>query len=112
MACAAGGNGGVLRGAPVIDVADLVDAADGAVGGAGLSRCRYSRRTIFEGVLGQRLAGVAALLRAVVHQAVLADVHVARAGAATPVVRLAVRDVVLEVIEAREAGASPCAFIS
>jgi len=37
------------------------------------------------------------------HQAVFADVEVARAGAAPPVVLLAVRDVVLEIVELRVA---------
>src|SRR6202044_120038 len=54
------------------------------------------------GILRQRNAGVAALLRAVMHQAVLADVEIARAGAASPVVLQALGDIVLELIDARE----------
>ena len=41
---------------------------------------------------------MAALLRAPVHQAILADVQIARAGAAMPLVRLAVREFLLEPI--------------
>src|ERR1017187_3774944 len=63
------------------------------------------------GVLGQRNAGIAALLRAVVHQAVFADVEVARAGAAAPVVRLARGDCRLEVIEARVVHFFPAAHL-
>ena len=51
----------------------------------------------------ERNARIAALLRAPVHQAVLADVEIARAGAAPPVVRLALGDIVLETVDAREA---------
>src|SRR5580692_6349552 len=52
------------------------------------------------GILRQRLAGVASLLRAVMHQAVLADVEIARAGAAAPVVLFAVGDIVLKAVDA------------
>ena len=51
-------------------------------------------------VLLQGDAGVAALLRAVVHQAILADIQVAGAGAAAPLVGPALGDVVLEAIDA------------
>src|SRR6185369_11381176 len=44
---------------------------------------------------------MAALLRTVVHQAVLADIEVARAGAAPPLVRLAIRQVVLKAANPR-----------
>ena len=50
----------------------------------------------------ERNARIAALLRTIMHQAILADVEVARAGAAAPVVLLAARDVVLKSIDARE----------
>ena len=49
----------------------------------------------------ERRGREAALLRAVVHQAVFADVEVPRAGAASPVVRLAVGDGFLEIVDAR-----------
>src|SRR6185295_10583829 len=49
-------------------------------------------------------AGRAALLRAVMHQPVLADVEVARARAATPLVLLARGEVVLEPPQTRVLG--------
>src|SRR5271168_465620 len=51
----------------------------------------------------ERNSGITALLRAVVHQAVFADVEVARAGAAAPVVGLALGNVVLKSVDAGEA---------
>src|SRR5271169_2566225 len=51
-------------------------------------------------VLLHRYAGIAALLRAVVHQAVFADVEVARTCAAAPLVGPAIGNVVLEPAEA------------
>src|SRR5437763_14199890 len=47
-------------------------------------------------VVGERDAGRAALLRAVMHEAVFADVEIARARAATPVVRSPLREVLLK----------------
>ena len=78
-----------------------MDAAHGAVRGAGFLGQVFAA-DIFDRVFFERRAGVAALLRAVVHQAVLADIHVAGAGAALPVIGLALRDGVLEKIEPRE----------
>src|SRR5580658_10975255 len=51
----------------------------------------------------ERNPGIAALLGAIVHQPVFADVEIARAGAAAPIVRQALRDVVLEGVDAGEA---------
>ena len=67
--------------------------------GAQLFAVRNSRLTSSRGVFGERHAGVAALLRAVVHQAVFADIEVARAGAAAPVVGPALGDGFLELVE-------------
>ena len=92
-----------LRGAPVVNVADAVDAADSAVGRAGLCRQKLAL-DVCGGVVGQWHAGVAALLAAIVHQAVFADVEVARAGAAAPVIGQAFDDGFLEVIELRVVG--------
>ncbi len=89
-----------LRGAPVVKHADLLHAGDGAAHGAGLYGVEFTDN-IFAGVFGERRAGVAALLRAPVHQAILTDIEIAGAGAATPLVILAAGDVVLEVVEAR-----------
>src|ERR1035437_3409570 len=51
----------------------------------------------------QRNARIAALLRAVMHQAVFADVEIACSGAAAPLIGAAERDVVLKGIDASEA---------
>src|SRR5271165_3125776 len=56
---------------------------------------------ISDRVLLQRYAGIAPLLRAVVHQSVFADVEVTRPSAAAPLVGSAVGNVVLEPVEAR-----------
>ena len=89
-----------MRGAPVVNVADFVDAADGAVRGAAFGGEEFALDVV-GGVVGQRDAGVAALLAAVVHQAVFADVEIAGAGAATPVIRSALGNGGLKVVEAR-----------
>src|SRR5262245_59550998 len=76
-----------------------MDAADGAVRRARLRR-RELALDVLDGVVLQRNSRVAALLRAVVHEPLLADVEVARARAAAPVVRLAVGEVVLKAADA------------
>src|SRR6185295_14631032 len=53
----------------------------------------------FHRVLVERLGRIAALLRTVVHQSVLANIEIARPGAAAPLVFLAIRDIVLKVVE-------------
>ncbi len=88
-----------LRSAPVVDVRHLMHAGDGAVGGTGLLRQKFALY-IFSPIFRQWNAGPAALLRAIMHQPVFADVKVARSGAAAPVIRLAVDDGFLKVIEA------------
>jgi hypothetical protein len=93
----------VLPAAPEVDVGNLVHAGDRAARRAGFGGVVFAA-DIFERVFHQRLGRVAALLRAVVHQAVLADIEVARAGAAAPVILFAVRDVVLEIVDLRVAG--------
>lgn len=95
---------GPLRCAPVINVADLVDAADGAVGSAAFFGEEFSL-DVGGLVFGERNARVAALLGAVVDQSKLADINIACASPAAPVVGLAVGDGFLEVIEARVAAA-------
>src|ERR1700681_4226273 len=57
---------------------------------------------ILHGVLIQRNCGPAALLRAVMHQPVLADIKKPAAGAAMPVIRQSSADVLLKMIEMRE----------
>lgn len=61
---------------------------------------------VFTGVFEERHAGIAALLGAVMDQALLADVNVAAAGAAAPINGLAQRDIFLEPGEVGEAAPS------
>src|SRR4029077_14397192 len=83
-----------LRSAPVIDVGSLVYARHRAVRCAALLGEKFAAN-VFHRVVLQRCAGKSALLRAVVHQPVFADVYVTRARAASPLVRLAMRNIVL-----------------
>src|SRR5271156_450000 len=100
---------GVCRGAgveslgraPSIDGRNLVHAGHGAARGTGFFGEEFAVALLI-GVFHDRNARIAALLRAVVDQAVFADVEIARACAAAPVVFPAARDVVLEFIYARE----------
>src|ERR1700704_5790483 len=58
---------------------------------------------IVPGVGCERNRRITALLRAVMHQSVFADVEIAGAGTAAPVVGQALRDVVLESVDAGKA---------
>src|SRR4051812_31772722 len=81
-------------------------------GGLMNARYRAERRTalgtrrfasqIFRRVVNERNAGPAALLRAVMHQPVFADIQKAAAGAAVPVIRQPSPDVFLKMIEMRK----------
>src|SRR5256714_13417068 len=90
----------LLRVAPVVEDGDLVSAGHCAERRAPLLRVVLALdvglRVLLDGD-----AGRAALLRAVVHESVLADVEVARAGATAPGVGLARGEVVLEPPQAR-----------
>lgn len=55
---------------------------------------------IIQGVVHQRDARIAALLRAPVDEAVFADIEIPRSGTAAPLVRFAARNIMLELIEA------------
>src|SRR5579884_275810 len=90
-----------LRVAEEVEVRDLMHAGDGAVRGAALLG-QVLAPHIGRGISGQRAGRIAALLRAVVNQAVLADVQITPAGAAAPVARLPTDDRVLEVVDLRE----------
>ena len=72
-----------------VDHCDAVHAGDGAVGRAGFARGVFAieigLRVVFE-----RDGGIAALLRAVVDEAVLTYIKVAGPGPASPLVRLAI----------------------
>ncbi len=77
------------------------------------ARNRAMRRTAFfrhilspdvvERILLQRGAGISALLRAIMHQPVLADIEITRAGAAAPLVGTSLRNIVLKGVDAGEA---------
>src|SRR5579883_3390610 len=88
----------VLRAAPEIEVRHLVHTRHRAARGAFLHGAVFAADVV-DRVFHQRLGRIAALLRTVVHQAVLADVEIAGAGAASPLVLDAVRDVVLEIVD-------------
>src|SRR5215469_5897780 len=63
--------------------------------------CEELAANVGYGIALQRNSRVATLLRTVVHQPVFADIQIARACTASPVVGSAVRDVFLEPVEAR-----------
>src|SRR5438067_1904919 len=94
------GHGPFLRRAPVVDVGDLVHAGNGAMGCASFFG-EVLAADVVKAVSLKRHAGIAALLRAVVDQAVLAYIKIAGAGATSPVVGASIGDVLLEVIELR-----------
>src|ERR1700712_2457125 len=87
-----------LRSAPMVDIAHLVDAGDRTVRRTTLLR---QELPLYVGalVVGQRHTRITPLLRAVVHQPKLTDIQVPSPSAATPVVRLSVRNCFLEMIE-------------
>src|ERR1700685_619233 len=90
-----------LRRAPEIHRRGLMHAGHRATRSTALLREKFAVALLVS-VLRQRNAGVAALLRAIMHQTILANVEIARAGATSPVVLQALGDVVLELIDARE----------
>src|SRR5580765_7838638 len=90
-----------LFAAPEIEVRDVVNAGYSAVGRAALFGDVFAAN-VLDRVFVQRLRRIAALLRAIVHEPVLADIQVARAGAALPLVRPPIRDRILEEVQARE----------
>src|SRR5437879_3499324 len=92
----------MLGRAPSVENRDLVHAGDGAVRGAALFGQVFAANVV-AGVGFERNSGVAALLRAIVHQSVFADIEIAGAGSAAPVVTFALRNVVLEGVDASEA---------
>src|SRR5581483_1263485 len=92
----------MLRGAPGIEDRNLVHAGNGAMRGTAFFG-EILATDIGNCVFFQRDAGIPPLLRAVMHQPILADVEVARSGAATPLVRTSLGNVVLEGIDTGEA---------
>src|ERR1019366_463351 len=91
-----------LRSPPVVDVAHLVHATDGAVRRATLLGQELTLH-VRPAVLSQWNARIATLLRAVMHQPELADVEITPASAAPPVIRLPVGDRFLKMVEPRVA---------
>src|SRR5262249_50816459 len=90
----------LLRTPPEIHRRHAMHAADRAIWRARL-RCREFPPDVLDRVAFERYPWITALLRTVVDEAVLADVEVARAGAAAPLIRLAVRQVVLKAANPR-----------
>jgi hypothetical protein len=90
-----GGDG--LGGAPEIHVRRVVHAGHGAARSAAFFRDELAADIVLR-ILRQWFGGIAALLRAVVDEAVFANVEVAGAGAALPLVLDPLGDVVLELI--------------
>jgi len=90
-----------LRTAPGIQGRSLMHAGNGAARRATFLRHEFALALLVR-IFEQRHAGIPALLRTIMDQAIFADVQVARAGAAPPVVFEAFGDVVLELINARE----------
>src|ERR1700691_2658784 len=95
------GAGDGLPAAPEIEVRNLPHAGNGAHRSAALLGQVFAAN-IVHGVFGQRFGRKSALLRAVMHQAVFANIEVSRSGPAAPMAGTAVRDVVLIVIDLRE----------
>ena len=92
----------VLRGAPRIEDRNLVHAGHRAVRRAAFFREIFAADIVARVSL-ERNARIAALLRTIVHQPVFADIEIARAGAAAPVIRQTLGDVVLKRVDPREA---------
>src|SRR6185437_7663268 len=84
-----------LRAAPIVEHRDLMNARDGAVRGARFFRVELTMAPLGR-VLRERDAGVAALLRAIMNEAVLAYIQVARTGSTAPVVFPPRGDIVLK----------------
>src|SRR5215469_2534658 len=91
-----------LRITPKVKDGYLVHARNGAVRRARLLG-EILAPHVLPGVLLKRNAGITALLGAVVHQAVLADVEITRPCPAAPLVGTSERNVVLKPVDAGEA---------
>src|SRR5581483_11326027 len=94
--------GGLLRRAPRIKDGHLVDARYRAVRRATLLG-QILAADVRDRILFQRNARIATLLRAVVHQPILADIQITRPSATAPLVWTSERDVVLKCIHPSEA---------
>src|SRR5690242_693691 len=92
--------GCLLRVAPVVENANLVNALEGARRRAPFLGFVLAIE-IFHRVLLEWDSRITALLRAPVDQTFFANVQIARAGTTAPVIRFAFRDAVLKPIESR-----------
>src|SRR5262245_2099674 len=81
--------------AKTVEQRDAVHAGHGAERRAALLAGALAQHIVGR-VLGQRDPGISALLRAPMHQTVFADVEIAAAGPALPVIRAAEHEVALE----------------
>ena len=88
-----------LRVALVVERGDLMNAGYRAVRRAGFFR-QVLPAYVLERVLLDGSSRIAALLRAIVNKSVFADVEIASACAASPVVRLAICEIVLKSVYA------------
>src|SRR5580700_261178 len=96
----------MLGRAPTVEDRHLMHAGNRAVRRAAFFREVFTTHVVAR-VGCERHAGMAALLRAVVHQPVFANIEITRPGAAAPLVRQALRNVVLEGVDAGEAALLP-----
>src|SRR6516165_449275 len=87
--------------AEAIEHGGLMHARNGAIGRAGFRAGGFAFE-IFDSVALERDSGLTALLRAVVDQAVLADVEETSAGPAVPAVGQTSRDILLKTVVLRE----------
>src|SRR5215472_6751228 len=90
-----------LRRTPSVDRRNLVDTRNGASRRAAFFRQEFAPPLCL-GVLLERNAWIAALLRAIMHQAILADVEITRSGATPPIILAPCGDVVLKSVDARK----------
>src|ERR1700685_593439 len=81
-------------------------ARNRAVGRASFFRKKFAANVVAR-ITGQRHARIPALLRAVMHQPVFANIEISRTGAASPLVGQALRNVVLKSVDARKAALLP-----
>lgn len=88
-----------LRAAPVVENSHLMNAGDRASRGAGFFREKFAAE-VLGCVFGKRNARIAALLRTIVNQPVLADIEVSRTGTAPPFIFSPSGNIVLEGIYA------------
>src|SRR4030095_4943135 len=91
----------VLRVAPIVQNPNLLNAGHRAPRPA-ILLCQILPLAHLRSVVRQRYPRIATLLRAPVHQPVLANVQIPRAGSAAPAVFFPARHAVLKVVEARK----------